>query len=132
MRYCKTAFVGLTLLFAIGTLLITRGQSDDKDVLSVGIRSPSLTDTGLSLVWCVQNLGNHDVYFDANSIAQVSVNSNEFFFPSNSVILQSGDQYKIDISVPLSYMRIPGLNTVKITAKSGNGTTASVIESFEF
>lgn len=92
-------------------------QEDREDTLGISIRSPYIDDDGLAFVWHVENKGQEDVSFSADSIG--------YFLPTEPVTLQPGEVYELPIDIAAAYIRTNGSNTIEVTASSENGTEAT-------
>ena len=86
-------------------------------------------EEGLKFTWSVENIGDYSVSFDKNMIAQIVLNGENYAFETESVTLEPGEAYSVDISIPYPVARQDGTNNVKITATTGD-TTATYKESF--
>lgn len=116
--------IGVLCIVPLVFLSITT-QEDREDTLGISIRSPYIDDDGLAFVWHVENKGQEDVSFSADSIAQVKINSTGYFLPTEPVTLQPGEVYELPIDIAAAYIRTNGSNTIEVTASSEDGTEAT-------
>ena len=121
--YSACAIIIVTVLILISLL-----NSKESDKIQVGIRYGAdgvYDDTGMNFVWEVENRSDHDVHFKENNLASITINGESYNVDMESVVLEPGEEYSVNIRIPYPIARIEGSNTIEIVAISENGTEAT-------
>lgn len=121
----KRTFIHLCCLIQVilvGSLLCSCLRQEPP-VINVSIRECRVSGEYAELKWVVKNRSEHRVTFDENCVAQLTVNGSSKLWPTEAVELAPGEE--LELLIELYGLDPSGINTLKITAASNEGTTAA-------
>ena len=122
--------VEIILLFCC--ILFSCFSKKHPEVLAVSIQSPEIDEDGISLIWQVRNDGPEVIEFATGSIAQITINLTKYNPTYDAIVLQPGENYRLEIHIPNTYLRDTQTNSIKITAETTEGTRATFRQSFHY
>ena len=121
----STVIILLLSIFTTALVKYAYAKKQNQDYLQVGIRSLEITQSNVSFVWRIVNVGDEPVTILDNNSAVIKVNNKFLERHSPEVVLSAGQLYETEVSIPISCFNTSISNTLKVTAITENGTSAS-------
>lgn len=132
----RLMLIAVVATLCMALLLTTKFfDNNRKDRIGVGIRSSvdinKVYDAdGLNFTWLVSNESKHDVYFEEDAIAYITINGEYFNMDTEAIVLEPGEEYSLDILIPYPIANKERNDNVTISATTENGTKGTVKKQF--